>query len=88
MHLPFKQGHPPPDADEHECTAYCRGYSFHDFRRAFATVNAETMGGDALQHFLRHKDSATTKRYINIAAQLKRSAEKLHVPEVLRKKKA
>jgi integrase len=75
-----------PDAADHECTPYCFVYSFHDFRRAFATVNAEMMSGDALQHLMRHKNYSTTQRYINMAAQVNRSAEKLHVPEVLRKK--
>jgi hypothetical protein len=49
-------------------------------------VNSETLSGDALQHFMRHKNYSTTKRYINMAAQIKRSAEKIHVPAVLRKK--
>ncbi len=75
-----------PDSDSHECTPFCHVYSFHDFRRAFATVNAETLTADALQHLMRHKDYGTTQRYINMAHQINRSAESLHVPDVLKKK--
>ena len=74
-----------PDADTHDCTPACHLYGFHDFRRAFATVNAETLSGDALQTLMRHKSYTTTQRYINMARQLNRSVENLHVPEVLRK---
>lgn len=75
-----------PDADSHECTPSCHVYSFHDFRRAFATENAEMVTADALQHLMRHKDYGTTQRYINMAKQLNRSADKLRVPAVLQKK--
>ena len=74
-----------PDADKHDCTPACHRYGFHDFRRAFATVNAETLSADALQSLMRHKSYTTTQRYINMARQLNRSVESLHVPDVLRK---
>ena len=70
--------------EKHEHTSRCHVYGFHDFRRAFATVNAETLSGDALQKLMRHKSFPTTQRYINMAEHLNRSVETLHVPEVLR----
>ena len=33
---------------------------------------------------MRHKSYTTTQRYINLARQVNRSVEKLHVPEVLK----
>jgi hypothetical protein len=63
-------------------------YRFHDLRRAFATVNADSMSADALQHLMQHKDYSTTKRYINMAHQVKAAVANLHVPEFLRKKNA
>lgn len=68
----------------HEHTDACHYYGFHDLRRAFATANAETLSADALQALMRHKSYSTTQRYINMAKQLKQSAEKIHVPDVLR----
>ena len=73
-----------PCHEEHEHTAACHRYAFHDLRRAFATVNAETLSADALQSLMRHKDYSTTQRYINMAHQLNRSVEGLHVPDVLK----
>lgn len=74
-----------PCHEQHECTDGCHVYGFHDLRRAFATVNAESMTGDALQRLMRHKSYATTQRYMNMAGQVKKAVENLHVPEVLRK---
>ena len=73
-----------PCHEKHEHTPACHLYWFHDLRRAFATLNAETMTADALQTLMRHKDYQTTKRYINLANQVNRAVEGLHVPEVLR----
>ena len=70
------------EAHEHTDSCYC--YGFHDLRRAFATVNAETLSADALQSLMRHKSYTTTQRYINMAHQLNRAVESLHVPEVLK----
>ena len=78
IHLPCNK--------KHKHTAACHFYGFHDLRRAFATVNAESMTGDALQRLMRHRDYSTTQRYINMAGQLGRAVENLHVPEVLRRK--
>ena len=44
-----------PCREKHEHTPRCHVYGFHDLRRAFATVNAETMTADALQALMRHK---------------------------------
>jgi integrase len=63
-------------------------YGFHDFRRAFATMNAANMTGDALQHLMQHRDYQTTRRYINIARQLNPTVEKLYVPDVPTKQAA
>lgn len=60
-------------------------YGFHDLRRAFATMNAETISPNALQVLMRHKDFSTTQRYINRAHQVTKAVENLHVPDVLRK---
>lgn len=79
IHLPCQK------ADEHQCTEACHFYGFHDLRRAFATVNAESMTADALQRLMRHKHYSTTQRYINMASQLNRAVENLHVPDVLRR---
>ena len=78
IHLPCH------DADDHECTDSCHVYGFHDCRRAFATLNAETLSANALQKLMRHRSYQTTQRYINMAGQLKGAVETLHVPEVLR----
>jgi len=57
-------------------------YGFHDLRRAFATMNADTLSADALQHLMQHRDYQTTKRYINIARQLKPAVQRLFVPDL------
>lgn len=59
-----------------------RLYGFHDFRRAFATMNADRMTGDALQALMQHKDYKTTQGYINMARQLKPAVAELFVPEL------
>jgi integrase len=59
-----------------------RWYGFHDFRRAFATMNAATLTPDALQALMQHKDYQTTQRYINMARQLNPAVQNLYVPEL------
>lgn len=60
-------------------------YGFHDFRRAFATLNAGNMPADALQALMQHKDYKTTQRYINLSRQLKPVAANLYTPDLARK---
>lgn len=81
---------PCPEEGEHghTCNETCHVYGFHDLRRAFATVNAEMMTADSLQTLMRHKSYTTTQRYINLAQQVNRAVEKIHVPEILTKKQA
>lgn len=73
---------------EHEHNRHCHVYSFHDLRRAFATMNADKLTPDALQALMRHKSYQTTQRYINMARQMDAAVASLHIPEVLRKKEA
>jgi integrase len=75
---------PCPEAHQH--TAYCHVYGFHDLRRAFATMNADRVIGDALQKLMRHQSYTTTQLYINMARQLDQAVAALHVPDVLRPK--
>jgi len=77
-----------PCHGKHVHTPFCHVYGFHDFRRAFATMNADRLTADALQALMRHKSYATTQRYINLARQLDAAVDALHVPEVLKGKKA
>src|SRR5262249_4770313 len=56
-------------------------YGFHDLRRAFATLNARRLSGDALQALMRHKSYVTTKKYINMGNQLDDAVSVLFVPE-------
>lgn len=57
-------------------------YTFHDFRRAFATMNADRMTGDALQSLMRHKSYQTTQGYLSVARQLRPAVGNLFVPEM------
>ena len=70
--------------EKHEHTDSCHLYGFHDLRRAFASMNAPRLGGDALQSLMRHKSYLTTKKYINMARQLDGAIEKFHVPDFLK----
>ncbi len=73
-----------PCHEKHEHNESCHLYGFHDFRRAFASMNAQRLTGDALQSLMRHKSYLTTKKYINMARQLDGAVEQLHVPEFLK----
>jgi integrase len=77
IHLPCTGGH--------DHNRLCHVYGFHDLRRAFATMNAPRLTGEALQKLMRHKAYATTQRYINMACHMDEAVARLHVPEVLRK---
>jgi integrase len=74
-----------PCSEEHEHTPACYVYSFHDLRRAFATMNADKLTPDALQALMRHRSYQTTQKYIALARQMDAAVASLHVPEVLRK---
>jgi integrase len=63
-------------------------YGFHDLRRGFATMNADRLSADALQHLMQHKDYQTTQRYINMARQLKPAVLNLFVPDLKPSKNA
>lgn len=69
----------------HRHSDTCHVYGFHDFRRAFGTMNADRMSGDALQSLMRHKSYQTTQRYINAARQINQAVADLFVPEVPRR---
>ena len=72
-------------AEKHEHTPYCHTYGFHDLRRAFATMNADKLSADVLQTMMQHVAYQTTQVYINIARQMRTTADKLHVPDALKK---
>jgi integrase len=59
-----------------------RLYGFHDFRRAFATMNADRLTADALQSLMQHKAYTTTQKYINLARQHNATVAALFVPEL------
>jgi len=77
-----------PCRESHEHTRFCHVHGFHDLRRAFATMNADRMSGQALQTLMRHKSYQTTLAYTNPTRQIDDAVASLHVPEVLRAKQA
>lgn len=74
-----------PCREDHEHTASCAVYGFHDLRRAFATINAARMDPASLQRLMRHKDFKTTLKYINASSRLQDIVETMPVPAVLRR---
>ena len=80
--------HPMKRNYEHEHTKACHIYGFHDFRRAFATVNAPRLKPETLQKLMRHRSYITTLGYINLASQLDDAITSMPVPKVLRKGEA
>jgi integrase len=52
-----------PCREKHDRTLSCHVYGFHDFRRAFATVNAPRMKPEVLQRFMQHKSHQTTQKF-------------------------
>ena len=76
IHLPC------PEAHKH--TPSCHVYGFHDFRRAFATVNAPQMKPEVLQRLMRHKSYQTTQKcYINPTNQMQVAVSQMPVPASL-----
>jgi integrase len=59
-------------------------YGFHDLRRGFATMNAETMDLFELQALMQHKSLTTTQGYVNMAKRLQKPVDDLFVPRVRR----
>ncbi len=51
-------------------------------------MNADRLTADALQSLMQHKSYLTTQRYINMTRQLDEAVDALHVPDVLKSKKA
>ena len=58
--------------------------AFHRLRDGFATLNQGMYELKVLQSMMRHKSSQTTQRYMNIETQVKRTAQNLFVPDVLK----
>ena len=60
--------------------------AFHRFRFGFANANVDSLDPDRLQKLMRHQAASTTRRYINAAERMRRAgtAEKIHVPDVLK----
>ncbi len=73
--------------EKHRHTPSCHVYSFHDFRRAFATVNAPRMKPEALQKLMRHKSYQTTLGFVNSSNQLDDAIRTMPVPDALQKDK-
>ncbi len=67
---------------KHSCTDACHLYSFHDERRAFATLNADRLTKDELRRLMRHKSGATTDRYISYSEAVKPKPVNVHVPAI------
>jgi integrase len=69
-----------PCRRSHAHSVACRQYSFHDYRRAFATLNHE-LDPAVLQRMMQHKTFATTKGYIALGERLKPTLPRLFVPD-------
>ena len=57
-------------------------YGFHDVRRGFATMNAESMDLFELQALMQHKTLATTQGYVAMAKRLQKPVSNLFVPSI------
>jgi integrase len=74
--------------ENHKHTPSCHVYGFHDFRRAFATVNAPRLKPEVLQRLMRHKSYQTTqKHYINPTSQMQDAVSDMPIPDALKKDK-
>lgn len=75
-----------PCRERHTHTPSCHVYGFHDFRRAFATVNAPRLKPEVLQRLMRHKSYQTTQKfYINPASQMQDAITDMPIPNVLKR---
>jgi integrase len=71
--------------EKHEHTPSCHVYGFHDFRRAFATVNAPRLKPEVLQLLMRHKSYQTTQKfYINPTNQMQDAVKQMPLPDALK----
>lgn len=71
--------------ERHDHTPSCHVYGFHDFRRAFATVNAPRLKPEVLQRLMRHKSYQTTQKfYINPTNQMEDAVSNMPIPGALR----
>jgi integrase len=71
--------------EKHDHTASCHVYGFHDFRRAFATVNAPRLKPEVLQRLMRHKSYQTTQKfYINPTNQMQDAVSQMPIPAALK----
>lgn len=61
--------------------------AFHRLRFGFCNANDGVFDEGVLQQLMLHKSASTTRRYINQAHRMRRqgTAERLHVPDVLKK---
>lgn len=90
IYVPFAelQGHAGihlPCEEDHEHTEACHLYGFHDFKRAFATYNAQNLSPAQLQRLMKHSAFTTTQGYINYAKIMTEKAD-VFVPDVLDRK--
>jgi integrase len=78
-----------PCPDKHTHTPSCHVDGFHDFRRAFATVNAPRLKPEVLQRLMRHKSYQTTQKVcINPTSQMQDAVLQMPVPDALKKGEA
>jgi integrase len=78
-----------PCRERHGHTPSCHVYGFHDFRRAFATVNAPRLKPEVLRRLMRHKSYQTTQKfYINPTSQMQDAVAQMPVPGALKKDQA
>jgi integrase len=73
--------------EQHKHTASCHVYTFHDFRRAFATVNAPRLKPEVLQRLMRHKSYQTTLGYVNLTNQVDEAIKSMPIPDALKEEK-
>jgi len=85
--VPRSEGNDIPDIDAVFIArpTICHLYGFHALRRAYATLNADTMPSAVLQKKMRHRSFTTTLRYIGLADEMKQSAANVYVPEFLQR---
>ena len=76
----YKQLHQIQDA------AGLRRFGFHDFRRGFATENAQNLTPSEMQKLMKHRSFKTTMKYMQMGERLEEPVKKLTVPESFTRK--